>query len=606
MATRTLVFFILLLSFLAPAANAYDIQNEDIWIFQGAYQLEIGGRAELEGFTVKLHDIKDDGSSATILIYRNRVFKEAFLIDDDANNVQTYEKELKVTASEVNATSVSMEIHKQQTERVWITSTKKTAVKEGKQIEDGEYIVKLKELTEEGALISVEGNGNSIEDTYKMAEYEKIPDEFMMNIVYINKNTEEVFIETLRPGEPGMSVFVKTDKEEYYPNEKIEYQFSLSNTGTVPLHGLILSTSTSEGSVEDTVLQHPSLDPTKVKKFVVDIVPPSSPVAKNITIRSEIKGYDYKANEYSNSSILELPIKPYISIEKDVEMLKKSAIDTEFGTDEYFLVSLTVKNMAGSQTALTITDELNDSFIPDNMEKLEWGILMEPASEKTITYHVKPTVPGNFTFGTATAQWNYKGDTYRVSTGLDNEVYQVHGLKATVEKSIVSNYLYPGDRTEVIVKVTNTGDRQIEVSLSDEISPELELVSGGTSWRGNIAPGRSEEITYVIQAQKIGDFYLPEAHIEFTDEDDKRGTSDSGTPVIYVDNALPVVEYEEYIDAEEYHYEDEGIIEENDAEMTELTRSGAVWFLTYSFVCILLLIAIVPTGAYLYINRKIQ
>lgn len=606
MAARTLVFFTFILFLLAPTANAYDIHDENIWIFQGAYQLGIGDRAELEGFTVKLHEINDDGNSATILIYRNGVFKEAYFIDADANNVQIYENELRITAIEVNAQAVSLEMHKQQTERVWISSIKKTALKVGNQIEDDNYIVKLKALTEEGALLSIEGNGNVIEDTYKTADYKKIPDEFMMNLVYINKNTEEVFIETLKPGKPEMELFVKTDKEDYYPTEKIEYQFSLSNTGTVPLHGLILSTSVSEGNVEEAVLQHASLDPTKIKKFVIDITPPISPVAKNITIISDIKGYDYKANEYSSSSVLEVPVKPYISIKKEVKILEKSALDTEFGTDEYFLISLTVKNMAGFQTALTITDELTDSFIPSDMESPEWVILMEPVSEKTINYHVKPTLPGNFTFGAATAQWNYRGETYSISSSPSHESYQVHGLKATVEKSIVSNYLYPGDETKVIVRITNTGDKQIDVSLSDDMAPELMLVSGKTSWKGKISSGESKDITYTIMAQEIGDFYLPAANIEFTDDNDRRGTSSSGTPIIYVDNALPAIDYQEYIEGEEYYQESEDTFEDAIPDRTEITRFGAVWFLTYSFTVLFFIIAIVPATAYLFINRKIQ
>ena len=81
MAARTPILFTLLLFILASTASAYDIQDENIWIYQGAYQLGIGEKAELEGFAVKLHTISDDGTSATILIYRNGVFKEAYFID---------------------------------------------------------------------------------------------------------------------------------------------------------------------------------------------------------------------------------------------------------------------------------------------------------------------------------------------------------------------------------------------------------------------------------------------------------------------------------------------------------------------------------------------
>ncbi|WP_406660217.1 hypothetical protein V7O66_10215 [Methanolobus sp. ZRKC3] len=606
MAARILLFFTALLLLLTPVANAYDFHDENIWIFQGAYQLKIGDRAELEGFTVKLHTINEDDASATILIYRNGVFKEAYFIDSGANSEQVYENELKISVGDISTDSVSLEMHKQKNERIWITSNPKTSLKTGNSMEDDDYVVKLNGLDEEGATISIEKQGNIIEGIYKTGEYEKIPDEFMMHLVYINKNTEEVFIETLRPGKPEIGISVQTDKEDYYPSEKIEYQFSLSNDGSIPLHGMLLNTGSSEGTVKDMTLQHASLDPTKVKKFVTSISPPISPVAKNITINSEIKGYDYKGNEYLKTSILEVPIKPYIAIEKDIQLLEKSAFDKEFGTDEYFLISLTIKNMANFQTALTVVDELPESFIPDNMEKAEWVILMEPSSEKTIKYYVKPTKPGNFTFVNAIAQWQHEGETYSVETDAIDESFQIHGLKVTAEKNIVSNYLYPGDETEVIISIRNTGDRQVDVSMSDVIPNDLELVSGQTRWKGELKAGDSKEITYTIMAVKVGESYLPAASVEFTDDNERRGTTSSGTPILYVDDAPLVIDYEQYVEEEEeeYYQKSEEIISTPEPVNSEITRFGAAVFMVYSFVVLFCVIAIVPATAYLYISRK--
>ena len=162
MAVRTLIFLIVstaMLSFIVYPASAYDIRDENIWIFQGAYELAAGERAELEGFTVKVYSVDMDAAepSVIVLVYRNKDFKRSFLMDASANSEQVYDDELKINVLGITSGVVSLETYKQKYERVWITSVPKTTMKAGGILEDGSYRIRVKEVGKSGALVSVEG-----------------------------------------------------------------------------------------------------------------------------------------------------------------------------------------------------------------------------------------------------------------------------------------------------------------------------------------------------------------------------------------------------------------------------------------------------------------
>jgi uncharacterized protein (DUF58 family) len=606
MAVRTLTILILAIAIL-PAlvypVSAYDIQDESLWIFQGTYELAAGNRAELEGFTVKVHSVDMDSAepSAIILVYRNRDFKRSFFMDASANSEQIYDNELKINVLGINSGIVSLEAYKQKSERVWITSLPKTNMKAGDTLEDGSYRVRLKEVGESGALVSIESNNGVLEETYQSGSYRKFAGEFMVRFIYINPNTKDVSIETFRPGAPALTVDILTDKISYGSNEDISYVLTLTNSGTIPLHGVTLTTSSSAGVVGEPQLRQAALDPLKVKKFIVPVRTPVTPVTRNVLIESQVTGYDYKGNEYSEPASFEVQVRPYISIEKKVEAVRKSSKDSEMGTDGHFMITLTLKNTAGYRTTLDVRDELPSSMIPEGVEGTEWTVLLDAGATKEISYTAKPTEAGSFTFRPATAQWKDKGETYIVESSSLTDAFIVRGSKVIVEKSAVSSYLYTGEMTEIVVTAVNAGNSNVRIVLADSVPEGLSLISGQLLWEGDLGAGASKKISYVVKASSPGNIMLPAARADCTDVEGKKYIAVSDTPVIYIDDVL-TSDHNQISNEAKPGSLNAQTSEIPDTGNAELTRLEAAGFLLSAFITLFSLLAIIPALMYLAIR----
>lgn len=603
---RKPIILLLFLSILSSSAYAYDFHDENIWIFKGMYELRQGERAELEEFSIKVHavDMNNSEPSAILLIYINKEFKESFYVDTTANSEQVYNDELKINVLDISNGTVSLETYKQKYERVWVTSIPKTTLGIGDSIEDGGYTVRLDDVTEDGAKIVVESNDGSAESTYLSGDHRKFSDEFMVHVIYVNKNNLEIFIETLRPGAPEIRIDVLTDKSTYDSGEDIEYRLMLTNNGTIPLNGIILTTGSSGGNVKEAKMQHTGLDPTKAKVFTIPVSAPVTPIAKEISIRSEVTGYDYRGNAYSSEGQVEVLVKPYLSVEKNVEIVKKSANDIEFGTDEYFSISISLRNIASFPTAVTVRDELDTSLIPYDLEITEWAVLVEPGSVKEISYYAKPTTPGNFTFTNTVAQWKDNGATYTIESDPIDEVFQIQGSKVTVEKYLSPAYALPGEEVKVTVNIMNTGTKEVEAVLSDDIPEQLSLVSGKNHWEGTLDAGESKVITYTITTEETGNLKLPAATVDFTDREGQRGISNSEEPVLYVDDTTSSNYLEDSY--EETAFEDNTITYAEPGSESVNPQPGrveAAGFMVSSFITLFCMLAIIPTIVYLYINK---
>ncbi|MEZ5334428.1 MAG: hypothetical protein R2741_03885 [Methanolobus sp.] len=178
-------------------------------------------------------------------------------------------------------------------------------------------------------------------------------------------------------------------------------------------------------------------------------------------------------------------MKPYLSIEKEVYSRDKSSEDPEFGTEQYFEIVINVENRADFQKAVTVTDDLPESFIPNDLENTEWAVAIGPGETQTIVYFASPTEPGDFSFVPATVLWNDGGETYSlVSNEIDGN-FHVSGSKVVLTKELSSSYMLVGEEITVTIRVSNDGDKDIEASFQEKIPEELSLVSGVSTWNGN-------------------------------------------------------------------------------------------------------------------------
>lgn len=600
---KLLLLTIVLIAFI-NSANATSIREEDIWIFQGSYELGIGERAYLEGFTVKLNDISNGTvPTATLLIYSNSVYMEAFEVDAGVNNEHIYDGELKINVVSIENNRISLNIYKHKSELVWVTDIPKTAFKAGDSLSGNDYRITLKAINGSTADLVVRVGEEEYQRTYNSGDYEKFSEDFMINIVYINMDTQEVFIETLKPGAPQIRIDVGNLQESYEPNDYVEYELVVTNNGTIPLHGIILTTECDDGEVELVTQQHSILDPQKKKKFQIRIKPYIEPVTRNITITTSVEGYDYRGNKYNNQIKTEATVNSYISIEKKVTSKEKTSDNPEFGTEQYFQINITVSNKADFQTAVTVTDVLPPEFIPTDIENTEWSMVLAAGETKTIGYFASSTEPGNFTFEPATVAWKDSGETYTMQSNPIEETFHVSGSRVILQKEISSSYMVVGETIDIILKVTNEGDRDIDISFRETIPDELSYVVGEREWHGTLAAGTTKEFRYTVKAERAGEYYLPETELSLTDENGKKENMVSDELFLYIDDAPTEVDDQYY--EQTYNQLDASASYPSDTSVADpdITSIEVMKFLVSSFVSLLALIAIVPTFAYLFISR---
>ncbi len=600
---KLLLLTIILMAFINPV-DSTAIKEEDIWIFQGSYELGVGERAQLEGFTVKVNDINTENvSEATLLIYSNSVFMESFTVDAGVNNEYNYDGELKINVMSLDENKISLEIYKHKSELVWVTDIPKTAFKVGDSLTGNDYRITLKGINEGTANVVVKLDGEEYERTYISGAYEKFSEDFMINIVYINKNTQEVFIETLKPGEPKIQIDAGNIQESYEPDEYVEYELVVTNNGSIPLHGIILTTECDDGEVELVTQQHSILEPGKKKKFQILVKPDVEPVTGNITITTSVQGYDYRGNQYNNEIKTQATVNSYISIEKEVISKEKTSEDPEFGTEQYFQINITVANKANFQTAVTVTDVLPPEFIPNDIESTEWSMALSAGETKSIGYFASSTEPGDFTFEPATVVWKDSGETFTMQSNSIEGTFHVSGSKVMLQKEITSSYMVVGETIDVILKVTNDGDEDISISFREDIPDELSYVVGEREWHGTMAAGATKEFTYTVKAERAGEYYLPETELSLTDENDRKDSVVSDELFLYIDDAPAEAEDEYY--EETYNQVDASSSYPADTSVADpdITGVEVMKFLVSTFVSLFTIIAIVPTFAYLFISR---
>ncbi|HJH30339.1 MAG TPA: DUF11 domain-containing protein [Methanosarcinaceae archaeon] len=589
---------------IVPATAAHDFQDENIWVYQGSFEIGVGERADTGDHVIKIHNIDMNGTpaSATLLIYKNKVYMESFFVDPLANSEHIYDELLFIKVLDIKDGKVSLEMYKQELERVWIIDIEKIKLVSGDEITSRDYTIRISGFSEDVVAIAVSKNGTVIQDIYQTKSSKKYNDEFIVHAFYLDKPKEEIFLETYRPGTPEIEASMTSEQDIYNPNVPIEYEFIVKNNGTVPLRGIVLETSVTGGTVEQPIQKYHIINPSLSKTFKVTVIPPKAPLGTSFTVTADVKGYDYKGVEYTNSATIDTSVSSYIAIEKHVDSYQLFLNKLTYGAQETTRVNLTIHNMADFSTSVNVYDELPVSFMPVDVESLEWTLVLDSDSSVDISYKAMPTQIGSFTLPPANVEWTMNGQTYVAGTEDPKPSINVHGADITVVKSLSSNVLYEGDETTVMLTLTNMGDLDAEVSFSDMVFKWAKVISGETKWNGRVAAGESKRLEYTILPTRTGNYYMSGVEIFFADKYDNRGSIVSNSVNIYVDG-LPLTDLQiSQTSATSTTQQPSSTSTTQAAQGSDLSRWGAAEFMISSFITLLCIVAIVPLTAYLWLR----
>jgi hypothetical protein len=202
--------------------------------------------------------------------------------------------------------------------------------------------------------------------------------------------------------------------------------------------------------------------------------------------------------------------------------------------DKPFKVDLTLRN--------------NNPF--DILVKLDWikperlqivalpprNVQLKARQSKTINLLFKGSNEGAFIIKPFKITCESKGMKEEITTEpLQVEIESLKPLLSII-KNVNKTSIYEGEEIEIMLTITNKGEGVAEnVYLKDNIDG-LKLIEGITEWRGNLAPGQSQSISYKIIADASRRELKP-AFVTFLDKYGKQSSIQSNAISI---NVLPI------------------------------------------------------------------
>ncbi|MHC1577008.1 MAG: COG1361 family protein [Methanosarcinaceae archaeon] len=590
MPARNVILTILILMFLCTPVHAPNFQHEEIWIHHGTFDLAIGERAHAEHYTVKVHDIQTEGTdhSASLLIYLSNNYKEIFFADALANNEHVYDDELKIITTGIAEGKVSIELYTHEYEKVWILDINRTKLGVGEILDITDATILVSGI--EGNNVTLEMNIDDLSTTeiYTQGVARKYSDQFMMRIAYVDSNTEKAIIEIYRPGIPELLISITDIKDIYNQDEDIKFKAFVENTGTLPVRGVTVTASSSSGCLEETYQTVPIIGAFSDLRFPLSIVPPTTPTGETIMLNARVEGYDYKGNPYSNSTIREIYVNPYLSIAKTVEH-EQIALESTDDRPGKLKVHLTITNNGDLDTIIHVHDQVPASFLHSSMPSLDWSFVLRAYSSEDITYIAIPTRAGIFELDPAVVTWDTSGGTYRISSGGLSNI-SVEGTRLVVEKIVDRDYAFVGESIEITILIHNEGTRNVNISVSDSLPQQVQLIEGETGWNGHLPSQETIELTYTAEVLQERNLELPAAEVRYKDGMGKTGVVRSSPLILHA--------YENIVETP-----GDGEMITDETSVTGPTRWGMTTFLISSFITLFCVLSIVPVTLYLYINR---
>lgn len=185
------------------------------------------------------------------------------------------------------------------------------------------------------------------------------------------------------------------------------------------------------------------------------------------------------------------------------------------GLGKVTVVNLYVTNMQSYRVrALNLTDSIIDDFdLVNNNTKLQWTFDINGSERKEFRYEMKARRVGSFEAPAATAKWTEWGTTKLVSSNKPST--RVYGAYVLVSKSTRKTTFDMNESINVSVRLENTGDFPVEMNVTDIIPKNTTLISGSTAFRGNIRPGQTVYITYVLSTDQPGELGFPSPQVSF-------------------------------------------------------------------------------------------
>ncbi|HIE32060.1 MAG TPA: hypothetical protein EYP67_06740 [Methanosarcinales archaeon] len=495
---------------------AGDCCEDDVWICQGVYEINMSERAVIGDYTIKLREISNN--SAMLVLYKNKQFIDRYFMSE--GDIETYFDRFRINLIRIENESVTAKTYMYGKEKLW---AKEDAfnLSVGENCSTGDYLISIIDFTDRSVNLSIQkGDIHLASDRFNV-EDSRIYDGLLKVCVSSLQDNYSI-IETYRPLTPDLVINISVH-DIYQPDQVIECGITIQND-FVPVRDVLLDVqvsikpdTTSNAVFNETFwgsfsMWYQAIYSTDICNMT--IYPPVLPYPSNISIVASVTGYIWNGDGYSVNCNRETQITPYI-------IARKSVTPDELTLPESATVNITILNLRDDGTDIELTDIVPDGFVietdtgtapPDR-----WTFRLGPHSFRNFTYHLAAREVGTFEVPACTAVY----DGYAVSS-LPGSI-TVHGSVITAEKMLLATL--DEHTRQVVIRIENGGDHAADIEVVDEIPAGIIVIGGNTAGKARILPKESYNHSYIIQFEDMDS--LPPAVVRFVDDYGNTGSVQS-------------------------------------------------------------------------------
>jgi len=350
---RIILVAIVLVVTCAPAAG--DRCEEDVWICQGVYGINLSERVIIGDYTIKLRDISNN--SAMLVMYKNKQFIDRYYMSE--GDIETYFDRFRITLLRIGNESVTVKPYMYGKEKLW---AKEDAVNllVGENHTTGDYQIRVIGFTDESVNLSIDkGEIHLASDMFDVGDSRVYDGALKVCVRYLQD--DYCIIETYRPLTPSLDINICVD-DLYQPDQTIECGITIRNGG-VPVRDVLLDVQVSmkPDTGSDAIFNETFRDSFSMWYQAIHssdvcnqtIYPPVLPYPSNISIVASVDGYIWNGDSYSTNYTRETRITPYI-------LVGKSVTPDELTVPESATVAITVRNLRDNGTDIELTDTVPD------------------------------------------------------------------------------------------------------------------------------------------------------------------------------------------------------------------------------------------------------
>jgi hypothetical protein len=473
---KIIICFILIICFF-PSASFGAI--EKVWSAKSSGIIKSNQSIVFENYMVKATAL--DNTNSSISVYRDNILLEKK--DFNINEFKKYDT-LGVTLLGTNGEYSWIALSKQEDRDIWIPSGQIT-LKWGETYSFEDISIGIEALGKDSVNLTVSRNDTVKTDVFKI-NGSKNYDNLRIVVMDINR-TGLIGIELFKYRTPTIIASINSDKDEYFPDEKISVSINITSDEPINVASINLD-GKNPFQFQPDVFTATGINGTRSFISHINELPHNS----TLIINGKIEARDYYNNVYFANVSKEVYVTPYISIIKSVQ---------EETDDEKVLVELSIYNSGSKRAIVYIHDNVTEGI---NTDQKDWNIELEPKKSTNVSYFISPQKPGIYQLSSAIAKW-------------DGEISISKKVKTTVHMPYIQMYkkaLNNESMTDVELEIKNVGDRPAIVTVDDKLPDGFSLESGSPIWSGYMDSGKSAHFGYSLKGNAVS---LPFANATYRD-----------------------------------------------------------------------------------------